>query len=82
MVADLGAFYFLAMGDHAQQMIEGAVRRGYPTEWATEVSSHEEMAEKIGAAMRDGDVILLKGSRKMQLEIVAEILKGKDQEEF
>ena len=42
----------------------------------------KEMAEKIGAAMRDGDVILLKGSRKMQLEIVAEILKGRDQGEI
>jgi UDP-N-acetylmuramoyl-tripeptide--D-alanyl-D-alanine ligase len=82
MVAELGASYFLAMGDHAQQMIEGAVSRGFPTERAIEVRSHEEMAQRIGATMRDGDVILLKGSRKMQLEIVAGILKGKDQEEI
>jgi len=82
MVAERGAFYFLAMGEHAPQMIEGAVSKGLPKERATEVTSHEEMAQKIAANMNKGDVILLKGSRKMQLEIVAEALKGKDQEEF
>ncbi len=32
--------------------------------------------------MEDGDVILLKGSRKMQLEKVAEGLKGKEPMDF
>jgi UDP-N-acetylmuramyl pentapeptide synthase len=58
------------------------VNKGFPAERATEARSHEEMAQKIGAAMHEGDVILLKGSRKMQLEKVVEALKGKDQEEL
>jgi UDP-N-acetylmuramoyl-tripeptide--D-alanyl-D-alanine ligase len=82
MVAALGASYFLAMGEHAPQMIEGAVSKGFPAERTTEARSHEEMAKKIGAAVHEGDVILLKGSRRMQLEIVAEYLRGKNQEEF
>jgi UDP-N-acetylmuramoyl-tripeptide--D-alanyl-D-alanine ligase len=82
MVAELGAFCFLAMGEHAPQMIEGAVSNGFPAERATEVRTHEEMAQKIGATMHDGDVILLKGSRRIQLEKVAEYLIGKDQEEI
>lgn len=82
MVAEVGAFCFLAMGEHAPQIIEGAVSKGFAAERATEVRSHGEMAQKIEATMHDGDVILLKGSRKMQLEIVAEILQGKDQEEI
>jgi UDP-N-acetylmuramoyl-tripeptide--D-alanyl-D-alanine ligase len=82
MVAERGAFCFLVMGEHAPQMIEGAVSKGFPKERAIEARSHEEMAQKIGASMNRGDVILLKGSRRMQLEIVAEVLKGKDQEEF
>ena len=82
MVAERGAFYFLAMGEHAPQMIEGAVSKGFPKQRATEARSHEEMAQEIGASMNKGDVILLKGSRRMQLEIVAGYLKGKDQEEF
>ncbi|MGD9321194.1 MAG: UDP-N-acetylmuramoyl-tripeptide--D-alanyl-D-alanine ligase [Desulfobacteraceae bacterium] len=82
MVAERGAFYFLAMGEHAPQMIEGAVSKGFPKERAAEARSHEEMAKEIGASMNKGDVILLKGSRRMQLEIVAGYLKGKDQEEY
>jgi UDP-N-acetylmuramyl pentapeptide synthase len=82
MVAELGAFCFLAMGEHAPQMIEGAVSKGFPAERAREVRSHEEMAQKIGATMHDEDVILLKGSRRIQLEKVAEYLTGKNQEEF
>ena len=82
MVAALDASYFLALGEHAGQMIEGAVSKGFPAERAAEARSHEEMAQKIRAAMHEGDVILLKGSRKMQLEKVVEALKGKDQEEL
>jgi UDP-N-acetylmuramoyl-tripeptide--D-alanyl-D-alanine ligase len=82
MVAERGAFFFLAMGEHAPQMIEGAVSKGFPKERAAEARNHEEMAKEIGASMNKGDVILLKGSRRMQLEIVAGYLKGKDQEEY
>jgi UDP-N-acetylmuramoyl-tripeptide--D-alanyl-D-alanine ligase len=78
MVAALGAFYFLAMGEHAAQMIEGAVSRGFPANRAVEVRSHEEMVQKIGDTMHEGDVILLKGSRRTQLEKVVEVLKGED----
>jgi UDP-N-acetylmuramyl pentapeptide synthase len=82
MAAEQGAYYFLVMGEHAPQMIEGALSKGLPKQRAIEARSHEEMAQKIGARMNRGDVILLKGSRKMELEKVAEALKGKDQEEF
>jgi UDP-N-acetylmuramyl pentapeptide synthase len=58
------------------------VSKGFPKQRAIEVRNHEEMAQKIGASMRKGDVILLKGSRKMQLEKVVEALKGEDQDEF
>ena len=82
MAAEQGAYYFLVMGEHAPQMIEGALSKGLPKQRAIEARSHEEMAQKIGASMNKGDVILLKGSRKMELEKVAEALKGKDQEEL
>jgi UDP-N-acetylmuramoyl-tripeptide--D-alanyl-D-alanine ligase len=82
MVAEKGAYYFVVIGEHAPQMIEGAVSKGFPKQRAIEVRNHEEMAQKIGASMRKGDVILLKGSRKMQLEKVVEALKGEDQDEF
>ena len=82
MVAELGAYYFVAMGEHAAQMIEGAVSRAFPSDRAMVVSSHKEMVQKIRGIMKGGDVILLKGSRKMQLEKVAESLKGKRLQEL
>ena len=74
MVAELGPSCFVAMGEHARQMIEGAVSRGFPADRAVEVSSYEDMVQKIEKVMRTGDLILLKGSRQMRLEKVAESL--------
>jgi UDP-N-acetylmuramoyl-tripeptide--D-alanyl-D-alanine ligase len=75
MVADMNAHYFLAMGEHAREMIKGAVKRGYPRERAEVVGDHIGMVEKIRDVMREGDLILLKGSRRMGLEKVADGLK-------
>ena len=74
MVAELGPSCFVAMGEHARQMIEGAVSRGFPADKAVAVSSVEDMVQKIEEVMRAGDLILLKGSRQMRLEKVAESL--------
>ena len=82
MVAERGAFCLLVMGEHAPQMINGAVSKGLPKDTAVEATSHEEMAQEIGARMSKGDVILLKGSRRMQLEKVVDALKKMDQDEF
>ena len=74
MVAELGPSCFMAMGEHARQMIEGAVSKGFPSDKAVVINSHKDMVRKIEDVMRPGDLILLKGSRKMQLEKVAEVL--------
>lgn len=76
MVADLGAYLFLAMGEHAREMINGAVSRGFPPERARVVDTHQEMGQKIIEIMKKGDLILLKGSRRIGLERVSQILKG------
>jgi len=75
MVAELGASFFIAMGEHARQMIEGALGQGFPSGKAVVVNSHKDMVRKIEDVMRPGDIILLKGSRRMQLEKVAQGLK-------
>ena len=76
MVAELGAHYFVAMGEHAQKMIEGAISNGLPSARAVLVNTHKEMAQKLRKEMKKDDLILLKGSRKTGLEKVAEALKG------
>ena len=76
MVAELGVYYFFAMGEHAPEMIKGAVTSGFPRDRAVEVNSHEEMEKKIKEIMKDGDLILLKGSRGMALEKVSKNLNN------
>jgi UDP-N-acetylmuramoyl-tripeptide--D-alanyl-D-alanine ligase len=75
MVAEIGVSYFFAMGEHAPEMIKGALTRGFPPDRAVAVNSHEEMGKKIKENMKNGDLILLKGSRGMALEKVSDILK-------
>jgi UDP-N-acetylmuramyl pentapeptide synthase len=63
------------MGDHAREMLKGALEKGLPPERAVEAESHQDMAQKIGDAVEKGDLILLKGSRKIGLEKVFQGLK-------
>ncbi|MFC1532723.1 UDP-N-acetylmuramoyl-tripeptide--D-alanyl-D-alanine ligase [Thermodesulfobacteriota bacterium] len=81
MVAELGASYFLAMGDHARDMITGALKKGFSLKKAIEVKSHHEMAQTIRDKTKNGDLILLKGSRRIGLEQVVRILKEERSEE-
>ena len=78
MVAELGAHYFMALGEHARWMVEGAISKGFPVGRAIVVSTHREMAEKLRDVMKKGDLILLKGSRKACLEKVVESLAEVD----
>ncbi|MGD2126522.1 MAG: UDP-N-acetylmuramoyl-tripeptide--D-alanyl-D-alanine ligase [Desulfobacteraceae bacterium] len=77
MVAELGAHYFVAMGEHAQEMINGAVGKGFPPERAVAARTLEEMAQKLGDVIKRDDLVFLKGSRQSGLEKVADLLKGK-----
>jgi UDP-N-acetylmuramoyl-tripeptide--D-alanyl-D-alanine ligase len=76
MVADLGARCFLALGEHAKTMIQGAVEKGLPEGRAMEVRDHAEMEERIRAEMKEGDFVFLKGSRRAGLDKVAERLRA------
>ncbi|MFC1838247.1 UDP-N-acetylmuramoyl-tripeptide--D-alanyl-D-alanine ligase [Thermodesulfobacteriota bacterium] len=75
MVAEAEAFSFFAIGAHADLMLKGAVENDFPSDNAIEVGSSQEMVEKISSIMDDGDLILLKGSRLIGLERVAEGLR-------
>lgn len=76
MVADLGVYYFFAMGEHASEMIKGAVDSGMSLDQVEVVTTHSEMVNRIKSEMRKGDLVFLKGSRKMSLEKVVEGLQS------
>jgi len=75
MVAQAGADWFVALGDHAPEMIRGALHKGYPLERAIHVKNHQEMEAKILEVMKPGDLVLLKASRRTGLDRVADRLK-------
>ncbi len=77
MVAALEVKRFLAMGEHAREMVEGALESGMHRDKAATVKTHDEMVEIIGAEMQQGDLIFLKGSRKMDLGKVVEGLRNR-----
>ena len=74
-VAEAGASSFFAMGEHAQEMINSAQIAGIPADHLKVMESHDEMVKEIADTMREGDLIFLKGSRKMGLENVVEGLR-------
>jgi UDP-N-acetylmuramoyl-tripeptide--D-alanyl-D-alanine ligase len=64
LVDDLGIDVVLAVGDHA---------RAYGGEWVLDAAQAAERAPEL---VEPGDVVLLKGSRAVGLEVVAEALTG------
>ena len=78
-VAEAGASSFFAMGEHAQEMINSAQIAGIPADCLKVMETHDEMVKEIAGIMREGDLIFLKGSRKMGLEKVVEGLQRRAQ---
>jgi UDP-N-acetylmuramoyl-tripeptide--D-alanyl-D-alanine ligase len=74
-VAAGGASWFFAIGAHARDMVESARTAGMPEDRLKIVETHDEMVREIGNVMSEGDLIFLKGSRKMHLEKVVEGLR-------
>jgi UDP-N-acetylmuramoyl-tripeptide--D-alanyl-D-alanine ligase len=76
MVAGLGVALFVAMGDNAEQMIEGAVRNGLHRNRTAKAGSHAEMVRILQNELKEGDLIFLKGSRRIGLDHVARALRN------
>ncbi len=82
MAAVFGVYHLVALGDHARDMVRGAVERGLSADKAETVDSREEMAARIMDIMKEGDLILVKGSRGMALERVVALIKDQSSEEM
>ncbi|MGD8389414.1 MAG: UDP-N-acetylmuramoyl-tripeptide--D-alanyl-D-alanine ligase [Desulfobacteraceae bacterium] len=76
MAAERGVHEILVLGDHADEVVRGAVEGGLPSKRTRIVRTHKEMADGICELLREGDVVLLKASRGMRLDRVVELLTG------
>lgn len=64
-------------GEHAQALADGAIRAGMPQSSVATYASNDEIAARLRAELRDGDAVLLKGSRVQKMEqILAQLLDG------
>lgn len=76
LIADMGARYLVVLGEHGRQIIEGAYKRGMSIEKTHLATTHTEMIDAIKKQAREGDIVFLKGSRKMELDKVVEAIKN------
>jgi UDP-N-acetylmuramoyl-tripeptide--D-alanyl-D-alanine ligase len=76
MTAEIGASHLLILGEYAAAVSEGAKERGMSDERILVVENHEEMALRIKEILNPGDLVFLKGSRRMGLERVSGMLGG------
>lgn len=69
-----GVTHLFARGPHAEDLVTGAKAAGVPH--AEVIGEHQAMADAVRAAGAGGGVLLVKGSRGMQMEKVIEALEG------
>jgi UDP-N-acetylmuramoyl-tripeptide--D-alanyl-D-alanine ligase len=72
-VDELSIDLLLTLGEEAPVVAESAIRHGLSPERAKVVESHKEAISILRQMMREGDWVLVKGSRKMAME---KIVKG------
>ncbi|NWF92677.1 MAG: UDP-N-acetylmuramoyl-tripeptide--D-alanyl-D-alanine ligase [Syntrophaceae bacterium] len=71
-VRELSIDLLLTLGEHAALVVESAIRHGFEAERARVVESHSEAVRILKGMAREGDWILVKGSRGMAMEKVVE----------
>ena len=66
LVADMKLDALITMGDLAEDIARAAQDAGMKAVYVTD--SHEAVARQLKALLRDGDTVLLKGSRSFAME--------------
>jgi UDP-N-acetylmuramoyl-tripeptide--D-alanyl-D-alanine ligase len=75
LVARLGIDHLIVVGPAAGAIAVGAEREGVEPERIVRVETAEEAASEVRRLAREGDVVLVKGSRVAGLERVAEAIR-------
>lgn len=65
----------LCYGENSGYYIDGAVKKGFGSDNCMRFDSREQMAEYLNSVLKEGDVVLFKGSRGMKLEEVVNAIK-------
>ncbi len=77
-VSELSIDFLLALGEEAPIVVESAIRHGFPMERTKVVESYSEAVSQLRQMIQSGDWILVKGSRRMAMEKIAEgLIEGR-----
>jgi UDP-N-acetylmuramoyl-tripeptide--D-alanyl-D-alanine ligase len=71
-VRELSIDLLLTLGEWAPVVVESAIRHGFLPEKARVVENHSEAISILKKFIREGDWILIKGSRRMGMEKIVE----------
>ncbi len=71
-VRDLSIDLLFTLGRQAAVVVESAIRQGFPKEKARAVESHTEAISLLKQIMKEGDWVLVKGSRGMEMERIVQ----------
>ena len=72
LLADANIHDLFLKGSLTKALAAGAIRRGFPAERITFFEDPEKVVSSLRSRLKMGDWILIKGSRKMKMEAVAE----------
>jgi UDP-N-acetylmuramoyl-tripeptide--D-alanyl-D-alanine ligase len=75
-MARRGLAYLIFLGEKAHDLAEGAREGGVAKEKILVAGAHEEAVENLGRIVEEGDWILIKGSRAMQMERIIQGLEN------
>jgi len=73
-----GLSFLVVMGEFAREVVEGALEAGMDPRDVLAAATHDEAAYAVMSRVKEGDAVLVKGSRGMRLEdTVKKILDGR-----
>jgi len=75
--ANLGWDELVTVGTLSKHMVEGARGAGMKKNQIHSFDNSDKAAEEIESLIRDGDLVLVKGSRKIKMEKIVERLRSK-----
>ena len=71
-VGELSIDFLFAMGEEAPTLVQSAIHHGLPMKRARVVENHSEAISLLKEMIQDGDWVMVKGSRRMAMEKIAE----------
>ena len=74
LAAELGLDFVFALGEHAGEVVAGALEGGMDRARAISSRDADEITARIRAVLRGSDRVLVKGSRAMRMERIVEAL--------